>query len=172
MKVIADSSFLIALAAIDALSLLPRIFSEVFIPEAVYAEVVIRGAGLPGAEEVARAAWIKRIAVKDTDKTKTYRAERLGMGEAEALALAEELQAEVLLVDDERAWVVAQRQGIAYLRSTELMIEAHRRGLLDTATAESKLVDLGRKRWISEAVLEVALRLLKTEAEEGRGNRP
>jgi predicted nucleic acid-binding protein len=134
--------------------------------------VVIRGAGLPGAEEVARAAWIKRIAVKDTDKTKTYRAERLGMGEAEALALAEELQAEVLLVDDERAWVVAQRQGIAYLRSTELMIEAHRRGLLDTATAESKLVDLGRKRWISEAVLEVALRLLKTEAEEGRGNRP
>jgi uncharacterized protein len=104
VKVIADSSFLIALATIEALSLLPRIFSEVFILEAVYDEVVIRGAGLPGAEEVARAAWIKRIAVKDIAKTRTYRAERLGIGEAEALALAEELQGDVLLVDDERAW--------------------------------------------------------------------
>ena len=46
MKVIADSSFLIALAMIDALPLLSRIFSEVFIPEAVYEEVVVRGAGL------------------------------------------------------------------------------------------------------------------------------
>ena len=52
MKVIADSSFLIALAMIDALPLLSRIFSEVFIPEAVYEEVVVRGAGLPGKGQV------------------------------------------------------------------------------------------------------------------------
>ena len=171
MKVIADSSFLIALATIEALSLLSQIFSEVFIPEAVYDEVVVRGAGLPGAEEVAEASWIKRVAVKDADKVKTYRAERLGVGEAEALALAEELQADVVLVDDERAWAVAQRKGIAYLRSTELVLEAHRRRLLDTAMAESKLVELGRKRWISEAVLEVALRQLTSQPQGGRGDR-
>jgi predicted nucleic acid-binding protein len=63
VKVVADSSFLIALATIDTLPLVPRIFSEVFIPDAVYDEVVTRGVGLPGAEEVAGAAWIKRIAV-------------------------------------------------------------------------------------------------------------
>jgi predicted nucleic acid-binding protein len=102
---------------------------------------------------------------------KTYLAERLGVGEAEALALAQELQADVVLVDDERAWAVAQRKGIAYLRSTELVLEAHRRRLLDTAMAVSKLVELGRKRWISEAVLEVALRQLTSQPQGGRSDR-
>jgi predicted nucleic acid-binding protein len=161
VKVIADSSFLIALATVDALPLLLQIFPEVFIPEAVYDEVVTRGAGLPGAEEVAAAAWIKRVMVKDANKVKGYRAERLGEGEAEAIALAEELKAGLVLVDDEHAWEVAQRRGIAYLRSTELVLEAYRRQLLDADTAESKLVELGKKRWISQEVVEAALRQLK-----------
>lgn len=161
MKVIADSSFLIALATVDALSLLCKIFPEVIIPEAVYDEVVVRGAGLPGAEEVASAAWIKRTTVKDADKVKAYRAERLGLGESEVLTLSEELKAELVLVDDERAWEVARRKDIAYLRSTELVLESHRWQLLDAETAEAKLTELGKKRWIGEEVLEAALRQLK-----------
>lgn len=138
MKVIADSSFLIALATIDALPLISRIFSEVFIPEAVYDEVVTRGAGLPGAEEVTSAAWIKRITATDDEKVKAYRADRLGAGESETLALAEELKADLVLVDDERAWEVARRRGIACLRSLELVLEAHRRQLLDLEEAKGK----------------------------------
>lgn len=161
MKVIADSSFLIALAMIDALPLLCRIFPEVLIPEAVYHEVVIRGAGLPGAEEVASAAWIKRTSVKDAGRVTVYRAERLGVGEAETLALAEEMKADLVLVDDERAWETAKQKGIAYLRSTELLLEAHRRQLLDVEEAEGKLTQLGKNRWISEEVLEAVLRQLK-----------
>ena len=115
---------------------------------------------------MASAAWIKRFAVKDADKVKAYRAERLGVGEAEALALAEELKADLVLVDDERAWEAAQQKGIAYMRSTELVLEAYRRQLLDTETAEAKLVELGKKRWISEEVLEVALRQLRTQQKE------
>lgn len=168
MKVVADSSVLIALAIVDALSLLSRIFLEIIVPEGVYDEVVTRGAGLPGAEEVASAAWIQRVAVKDADKTKAYRGERLGMGEAEVLALAEELKADLVLVDDERGWKVAGRKGIVYLRSTELVLEAHRRQLLDAETAEAKLVELGKKRWISEEVVEVASRQLKAQQKEAQ----
>lgn len=119
MKVVADSSFLIALATIDSLPLLSRMFSEVFIPDAVYDEVVTRGAGLPGAEEVASAEWIKRTSVKDDDKVKAYRLERLGAGESETLALAEEQKADLVVVDDEQAWEVAGRKGIACLRSVD-----------------------------------------------------
>jgi len=162
VKVVADSSFLIALTTIDALPLLSRIFSELFIPQAVYDEVVTRGAGLPGAEEVAGAAWIKRISVEDDDKVKAYGAERLGAGESETLALAEEQKADLVLVDDERAWEVARRKGIACLRSLELVLEAYRWQLLDAEEAEAKLVQLGKKRWISEEVLEAALRQLKS----------
>ena len=162
MKVVADSSFLIALATIDAFPLLSRIFSEIGIPEAVYDEMVTRGAGLPGAEEVAGAEWIKRISVEDNDKVKAYRVERLGAGESETLALAEEQKADLVLVDDERAWEVARRKGIACLRSLEFVLKAQRRQLLDVEEAEAKLRQLGNKRWISEEVLEVALRQLKS----------
>ena len=51
MKVIADSSFLIALAMVDTFSLLRKICPEVTIPDAVYDEVVTRGTGLPGTAE-------------------------------------------------------------------------------------------------------------------------
>jgi predicted nucleic acid-binding protein len=162
VKVVADSSFLIALATIDALPLLSRIFSELFIPEVVYDEVVTRGAGLPGAEEVASAPWINRITAKDDDKVKAYRAAHLGAGESETLALAEELKADLVLIDDERAWEVARRKGIACLRSLEFVLEACRRQLLDVEEAEIKLRQLGRRRWMSEEVLELALRQLKS----------
>jgi hypothetical protein len=166
VKIIADSSVLIALAMVDALALLPQIFPEICIPQAVYNEVVIRGVGLPGAQEVADAAWIRCMTVKDAHKVQGYRAERLGRGEAEVIALAEELQADLVLVDDEQAWEVARREGIAYLRSTELLIEANRRQLLDTEMAEEKLVALGQKRWMSAEVLESALQQLQAQRED------
>jgi uncharacterized protein len=50
--VIADSSCLIALSKIGELELLKRLFSHIFIPQAVYQEVAIRGEGRPGSKEV------------------------------------------------------------------------------------------------------------------------
>jgi len=49
--VVADSTPLIALSKIDQLSLLPEIFSEIILPEAVYTEVVIAGANRSGSTE-------------------------------------------------------------------------------------------------------------------------
>ncbi len=169
MKVIADTRFLIAFAMVGMFSLLRKMCPEVTIPDAVYDEVVTRGTGLPGAEEVARAAWITRVAVKDVEKVKAYRTELLGAGEAEVLTLAEELQADVVLMDDERAWEVARQKGIASMRSTELILEAHRRQLLDRKTAEEKLVELGKKRWMSGEVLEAALSQLWAQQKEATG---
>jgi len=160
MTVVADSSFLIALATVNAFSLLPRLFPLIAIPRAVYDEVVTEGAGLPGAEEVAGAAWIATLTVRDRAEVAAYRAARLGVGEAEVLALAAELKADLVLVDDERAWGVAEEKGLSCLRSVELILEAHRRQLVDAQAAEAKVIELGRKRWMSEEVVEAALRQL------------
>ncbi|HEY3304662.1 MAG TPA: hypothetical protein VGL70_14115 [Candidatus Binatia bacterium] len=99
---------------------------------------------------------------------KLYLAERLGAGESQALALAEELDADVVLIDDERAWEVARVKGITCLRSLELVLEAHRRELLDLGSAESRIIQLGKKRWISEEVLEAAMKQLKSGKLESR----
>lgn len=60
MKVVSNASPLINLARIGRLDLLPRIFGYLFIPEAVWQEVVVEGQGQPGAEEIRLANWIER----------------------------------------------------------------------------------------------------------------
>jgi len=55
-----DASALITLARIGRLDLLRQIATAVYIPEALYEEVVERGQGRPGSTEVAHAQWISR----------------------------------------------------------------------------------------------------------------
>jgi len=64
----ADSSCLIGLAQIDLFRLLKELFSEVYIPDAVYEEVVIKGKGEAGSEDTESAVkdgWIIKKPVKD-----------------------------------------------------------------------------------------------------------
>lgn len=55
--IVADSSPLISLAVIEQLELLPQLYQQVLVPPAVWDEVTIQGAGLPGAEAVRRVNW-------------------------------------------------------------------------------------------------------------------
>lgn len=52
MIVVSDTSVLINLAWIKQLDLLPKLYGEVIIPTAVWDEIVVEGAGKPGAQEV------------------------------------------------------------------------------------------------------------------------
>lgn len=55
---IADSGPLIALTRINQLTLLPKLFSQVFIPPEVWREVTVKGRGLPGALEISQITWL------------------------------------------------------------------------------------------------------------------
>jgi len=55
--VVSNSSPLITLSRVQCFGLKPRLFSKIYISSEVYNEVVVAGAGLPGAAEVARADW-------------------------------------------------------------------------------------------------------------------
>ena len=65
MIVVSNSSPLISLSAIGLFDLLNALYGTIHIPEAVYQEVVVTGAGRPGSEEVQAAPWIIRHEVKD-----------------------------------------------------------------------------------------------------------
>ena len=65
MKVVSDSSPLIALSKINKLHILKDMFNEVLIPKSVWIEVVEKGKGKYGSEEVKNAKWIKVVDVKD-----------------------------------------------------------------------------------------------------------
>jgi hypothetical protein len=122
VKPVANSSVLIALAAIDRLDLLTRRFPDgVLVPRAVWREVVETGHGRPGATAVQAAQW---ITVCDTPPSSTLDLLRteLDDGEAEAIALA--------LVDETEARRAANRLGLSVLGTVGILIWGCRAGLL------------------------------------------
>jgi predicted nucleic acid-binding protein len=56
---VADSSPLIILTKLGCIDFLPRLFARLYISAEVHHEIVIAGAGLPGASETAKAEWIE-----------------------------------------------------------------------------------------------------------------
>lgn len=130
MKVVSNSSILIALSAIGRLDLLHEKFAQgVIIPEAVWDEVVLSGYGLPGSESVANARWIKRQQVLDMTLVFTLQAS-LDKGEAEVIALGHEINADMLLLDEKGARCIARRFNRPVLGTIGLLIWAKRKGLI------------------------------------------
>jgi predicted nucleic acid-binding protein len=104
--VVADSGPLIALATIGHLELLRRLHREVLVPQAVYGEVVGTSASRPGAQQVAAAGWLERVAVDPPPDPLLL--EALGLGEAEAIALAIRRGGALILIDEAQGRRVAQ----------------------------------------------------------------
>ncbi len=131
MILVLDASALIALARIGRLDLLHQVAGTVHIPEAVYDEVVTAGRGRSGSAELTQAQWISRHYVQDQVGVARLRT-RVGRGEAEAIALARELQADVLIPDDATARRVAEGEGRNVVGLLGLLIHAKERGLMAT----------------------------------------
>lgn len=129
MSVVSDATPLISLTAIGALDLLAQLFGTILIPQTVYHEVVIAGAGKPGAQAVANAAWIQTRVVRDRRAVKALMNNGgLDQGESEALVLAQELQATLLLLDDLAARQLAQQMPIT--GTLGVLLLAKRQGLI------------------------------------------
>ncbi len=99
MIVVADASPLIALARIGRLELLREVFGTLLLPDAVWREVVESGVGRAGADAVLHADWIERRSVADGALVAALRCD-LGAGEAEAIVLARETGAALVLMDE------------------------------------------------------------------------
>lgn len=128
MTFVADSGPIISFARAEHLWLLRRVVGELWIPEAVYKELVVKGAGKPGAEETAQGVWIKRRQVTQQELVRKL-PRKLGAGEREAIVLAEELQV-VLVVDEPWAQEEADRRGLPLLGSLGILREAKLRGII------------------------------------------
>src|SRR6266581_1326882 len=133
MNVVADSSPLISLAAISSLNLLKSLYGEIIIPEAVYREVTIAGRGMPGSAEISRALWIKRQSVKDRKSAEELLSRaRLDDGESEAIVLATEINAALLLLDDREARKYAKQQQLPVSGTLGVLLAAKGHGLISS----------------------------------------
>ena len=117
MKVIAYSSPLIAaLSKIDHFDLLEKLFGCVAITAQVHAEVVVKGAGLPGAKETDGAPWIEVKRLKnEADLPAAQIRHAIDLGELSTLLLAREIEADLVLVDDLKARKLMRAEGFQVL---------------------------------------------------------
>lgn len=105
MIVVTNSTPIISLAKIDKLHLLRDIFGKIYVPNAVYKEVAVKGKGRPGSKEIKEAEWVASAEVSNMTPKKhllTY----LDEGEAEVILLADELNADLVIMDERKGYEV------------------------------------------------------------------
>ena len=115
---VCNSSCLIALEAIGRLDLVQRLYGTITIPEAVAAEY---GSALP--------PWLQVHPVQHQGTVRSLRL-HLGAGESEAIALAEEMSAARLMLDDKKARRIARQLNLPVTGTVAILIQAKQRGLI------------------------------------------
>jgi len=146
---VSDSTPLIYLAKIGRLDLIRDVFQEIYIPEAVYDEVVTRGKALniPDASIVENAVgtWIIEERIEpETDAVLRFldTNARLGAGEKEALKLCRQLDATHLIADDREARRVARILNITPIGTCGIAVQAFRQGAISKREALRTIDDL------------------------------
>jgi predicted nucleic acid-binding protein len=137
MLVIADTSPLHYLVLIEQTAILPTLFDHILVPPAVAEE--LQRPRTPAAVR----AWIESppawLAIRSPREPTVSTTLRLGAGEREALSLAQELHADLVLLDDLEARVEAERCGLAVMGTLRVLELGAERGLLNFPAAIARL---------------------------------
>lgn len=135
MIVVSDTSPITSLAKIKRLDLLRSLYHSIAIPSAVDSELR-RG-------QIVVPDWIRVHSAGDRALVTQLEVD-LDPGEAEALAVALELRADLVLIDEKRGRDVARRLGLRFVGLLGVVLDAKRKGylravrpLLDELTAEA-----------------------------------
>jgi predicted nucleic acid-binding protein len=129
MIVIADTTPLNYRVLIDRADLLPQLFGRVLIPPAVFNELQ-----QPEASAVVR-GWVANVPswlqVQSLSSPPDPSLDHLDSGEREAIALAEEVKADQLLIDEADARREAARRNLAFMGTLGVLRLAARLDLID-----------------------------------------
>jgi len=130
--IVSDTSPITNLAAISQLDLLQKLYTGIIIPIAVYNAMVKVDKIVPGAVEVQTLPWIQKQAVVDSQRVILIQEtqESIDLGEAEAIVLALELKADLLLMDERRGRIVATSYGLQITGLLGVLLQAKRKMLI------------------------------------------
>jgi len=120
-QVITDTSVLIALEKLNALQLLCKVYSQVWVPEAVKRE--FGPISLPCVAAKNTKGKLAHLLINDLN---------LGAGEAEVISIASENNLTVM-IDDMRARKVAENMGLSVTGTVGFLLKAKRLNLIESA---------------------------------------
>jgi predicted nucleic acid-binding protein len=155
-KAISNTSPLLYLYRIGVIEWLPKLFDEIWAPEAVKNELLAgcsKGYNVPNPADY---PWVKIVNPESTPSE--WLALDLGAGEISAMALALENRDRIVLLDDMLARRTAQAAGLQVWGTLKVLLEAKSQGWIDRI--EPLIGKLGESgMWISDKVKQRILAL-------------
>ncbi len=122
--VISDTTALIVFAKSDTLFLLSNLFKKVYIPKAVYDELMIKDDVVK--YRIKTFDKIEQRAVSNTDIIEKIKILKIDKGEIEAISLALELDL-MLVIDEKKGRKIALSQGLKIVGILGVLIENYRK---------------------------------------------
>ena len=131
MIVVCNTSPLTSLAAIGRFELLRELYAHISIASGVWDELNAGEHAWPGSHEVATASWVTQHSVQNESLVTALRRD-LDRGEAETIALALELDADLILLDEKPARQYARSLQLNVAGVLGVLLDAKAHNLLET----------------------------------------
>jgi predicted nucleic acid-binding protein len=155
LKVISNTTPIISFLKIDKLFLLEKLYQQVIIPSAVFEEIE-NGKDKPFYKDLTKYDWIKVQSIKNKPSLKYIF--DLDEGEAEVLILADEIKADLIIMDEIMGRRYAKQLDFKLTGTIGILLKAKAKGLvLSLKELTNELIDKGT--WLSPSLIAKALKI-------------
>jgi predicted nucleic acid-binding protein len=159
LKIVSNTTPIISLLKLNRLELLKKFYKQIQIPTAVYSEIEA-GKAKRYYKDLSRIDWINIIEIQDKQAVKYFL--DLDTGEAEAIVLATEINADLIILDEKLGRFHAKHADLKVTGTIGILIRAKSEGLIEEL--KPLLDELTDKEvWISE---KLKTEILKKVGEE------
>ncbi|NER22130.1 MAG: DUF3368 domain-containing protein [Symploca sp. SIO1C2] len=159
MIIISDTSAICYLLIINQIDILPALYTSIIIPQAVADE--LSASESPNIVQ----SWISQppdwLQIKIIELNQDIELDTLDLGEREAIVLAEQVKANLVILDDKAARRIAAKRGLKIIGLLGVIKDAAKAQLLDVEVAFDQLQTAGF--WVAPSLLK---RLLTDDFKE------
>lgn len=146
LRVVSNTTPIISLLKLDRLELLQKLYNQINIPKAVFDEIEA-GKNKAYYKDLSKIEWININPIQDTNALKYFL--DLDDGEAEAIILATEIKADLIIIDEKLGRFHAKHADLKITGTIGVLIKAKKEGHLKEI--KPLLDELTEKKvWISE----------------------
>ena len=144
MSIIVNSTPLISLAVINRLELLRRIFGDVYVPRAVYDEVITNGKGKTGYHQLLKINWFNIAEIENIELKRSIMVQ-LDEGEAEVVTIAKDKNISPVCIDEFAGRQYAKLLGLEVIGTLGILLTAKKKSYIPAVKPLcDKLISNGR----------------------------
>lgn len=159
LKIVSNTTPIICLLKLNRLELLQRLYNQIYIPTAVFKEIEA-GKAKGYYKALSKIDWINIIETQDKQAVKYFL--DLDEGEAEAIVLAAEIKADLIILDEKLGRFHAKHADLKITGTIGILIKAKSEGLIgELKPLLNELID--KEVWISEKLISEILKKVGEE---------